>query len=287
MRRLKAISAFASFIIYIVVAALLHFFVLIIQPSRRWHVMSLASCLLIRVLHRILGLKITLKGHVETLKEKGNFIISRHIGYLDGLVLGGLMPCILLSKQEITQWPMIGQVVTISGTVFVDRVNKRRVSGCLIRVMSLLQSGINVVVFPEGTSTDGTHIKPFQTVFFQPPIVAQAAIVPVTISYRSLDGQRIDRSNSENICWYGQVKFFDHLWNLFKFRMIEIEVIVHEKIYTDIFEDSSQDRKRLGALCSQIIAEASGISVNGEANGVNGKNGFYKENLSLAAAEKE
>ena len=259
MKILKAILVFLSFMIFLIVAVLAHVVITFIRPSRRWHFMKTLSCWLIRVLRKILGMKVSMKGHTEILKESGNFIISRHVGYTDGLVLGGLFPVMLLSKKEIRHWPVIGLVVQISGTVFVNRQEKDKISGCLEEMVALLKNRMNVVVFPEGTSTDGTRIKPFQTVFFRVPIAAKAAVVPVTIAYKSLNGQALTPVNKDHIFWYGQIGFFQHLWNLFQFRSIEVEVTIHEKIFTDTYKDHSLDRKRLAANCFTAIAQGAGM----------------------------
>jgi 1-acyl-sn-glycerol-3-phosphate acyltransferase len=198
-------------------------------------------------------------GSREVLKGGGYFIISRHIGYIDGLILGGLCPSILLSKKEIKKWPLIGAVVAISGTVFVDRLNKNKFSECLKKMVNLLWGKVNVIVFPEGTSTDGTKIKPFQSVFFEAPLLAKASIIPVSISYKNLDGNSITSANRDDICWYGQISFFEHLWNLFRFRRIEAEVTIHEKITPDVFDDNSFARKKLSQFCYRFLCEVAGV----------------------------
>ena len=259
MRILKSILVFISFIIFLIVASFARLIATLMGLPGRRHLMIVLSCYLIRILGKILGIKVFVKGHTEILEESGNFIISRHIGYMDGLVLGGLFPVMLLSKKEIKHWPIIGLVVQISGTVFVDRQNKNKVSECLEEMAALLKNRMNVVVFPEGTSTDGTRIKPFQTVFFRVPIAAKAAVVPVTIAYKSLNGQALTPVNKDHIFWYGQIGFFQHLWNLFQFRSIEAEVTIHEKILTDTYKDHSLDRKRLAANCFTVIAQGAGM----------------------------
>jgi len=259
MKTLKAVLVFLSFIIFLVAASLGHILVTLVKPSRRRHLINSLSCFLIRTLQKILGMRVSVKGHKEALKKNGNFIISRHVSYTDGLVLGGLIPAMLLSKSEIKNWPLIGLVVMISGTVFVDRRQKNKIPKCLEDMVRLLREKINVVVFPEGTSTDGTVIKPFQTVFFRVPIGAQSSIVPVTISYKSLNGEGITPANKNDIYWYGQISFFKHLWNLFRFRFFDVEVTIHDKIPVGSYGDNSLDRKKLSQKCFNVICEAAGI----------------------------
>lgn len=259
MRTFKATAILISFMVYLILATCFYIIITFLKSSRRRHFMNLLGFFLIRFLRKLIGIHVHVKGRLETLKEKGNFIISRHIGYVDGLILGSLLPVMLLSKKEIKGWPLIGQVVWISGTVFVDRDHKNKIAGCLKELVCLLQGKSNVVVFPEGTSTDGTVIKPFQSVFFQAPIAAQAAVVPVTISYKRIDGREINSANKNNIYWYGQIGFFDHLWNLLKCKAIEAEVTIHEKIATLTYQNNSLDRKELCQRCYRLIDEAAQI----------------------------
>jgi 1-acyl-sn-glycerol-3-phosphate acyltransferase len=167
-------------------------------------------------------------------------------------------------------------VVTVSGTVFVDRSRKNKISEALDRMVGLLKKQINVVVFPEGTSTDGSMIRPFQTVFFQVPLAAGIPILPVKISYLAIDGIKVNDINKNDLCWYGQVSFFNHLWNLFRFRSIDVQVEIHEKIDVTSYVNNSQDRKRMAQLCYDVICEASGtkrtlLPANGNGNGQTGK----------------
>jgi 1-acyl-sn-glycerol-3-phosphate acyltransferase len=209
-----------------------------------------------------LGLKINLKGRLETLNERGNFIISRHLSYLDGIVLGGLLPAIFVSKKEIKNWPVIGWVVAISGTIFVDRINKTKIFDSVQEIAQTLEKKLNVLVFPEGTSTDGSSLKSFQTVFFKAPVVARAGIVLITIAYQYLDDIQFDWRNRDEICWYGGMNFFKHLWNLLKYKRIDADVTIHEKFLTASYEDNSLNRKNISQKCYDFIAEAAGLKTN-------------------------
>lgn len=256
-RRLKFIGIFLSFIIFFVLASLGHIAVTLF-PFKRWHLMSRGTRILMRLLQKILGLQIKVEGHTEYLQEQGNLIISRHVSYTDGLILGGLLPAILVSKKNVQRWPLFGQVIAISGTVFVDRGNNK-VFDYIDRMISLLKSKITVIIFPEGTSTNGAVVKPFQTVFFQVPLEVKTDIIPMTISYLYLDGRRITQANQDHVFWYGQTSFFKHLWNLLQFNRIDVTVTVHEKIKAETFTNSSVGRKTLSQRCQEFISSRADV----------------------------
>lgn len=262
MRVIKIISIFFSFFIFLLVACLAHVLITFLWPPSRWQVLSYLTHLLIRFLSLILGLKINLKGRLETLTEKGNFIISRHLSYVDGLVLGRLWPAIFVSKKEIRNWPVIGWVVAVSGTIFVDRGHKNKTSAAVQTITKTLEKKINVFIFPEGTSTDGSSLLPFQAVFFKAPIIAGANIVPVTITYRSLDGVEFGWKNRDEICWYGGMNFFEHLWNLLKYKCLEVDVVIHEKFLTSSYGHNSLSRKQISQKCYDFIAETGGLKAD-------------------------
>ncbi len=246
-----------SFCLFLLVSAIGQT-VAFLFPSRRWHLMSRLTYILMGELLKILGFRIKVEGNVAYLKEHGNLIISRHVSYTDGLILGGLTPAVLVSKKDVKKWPLFGQVVAISGTIFVDRMNNKDFS-YLDQMTELLKSKVTVVVFPEGTSTNGAVVKPFQSVFFKAPIEAGASILPVTISYLKIDGAEITAANRGDIVWYGQVGFFNHLWNLLQFNRIDVTVTVHDKIEVKDFSDNSNGRKNLNQRCQQMIVEKAGL----------------------------
>jgi len=262
MRIIKAIGIFLSFFVFLVVACLGHVVITLTGLSSRWQRMSYLTQGLIKFLAFTLGLKINLKGHKGTLPEQGNFIISRHLSYVDGLVLGGLWPAIFVSKKEIANWPVIGWVVTIAGTIFIERGNKNKIFDSVQSITKTLENKINIFFFPEGTSTDGSSLQPFQSAFFKAPVIARANIVPVTITYRMLDGAAFDWAKRDEICWYGGMKFFKHLWNLLKYKCVDVDVTIHEKVLTAPYADNSLSRKDLSQKCFDIIAQAAGLKAN-------------------------
>ncbi len=259
MRILKLVLTFLSFFLFLATALLGHAFVTVIAPARRWHVLSSLTFILINGLKVILGLRLKTVGQKHILEERGHFIISRHLSYLDGIVLGSLLPAVFVSKREICRWPVIGPVVAVSGTIFVDRTRKQKVSECIGRIREMLRRGINVFVFPEGTSSDGSQVRPFQTVFFQAAVEAGAPVVPVTITYEKLDGRAFTKENRDDICWYGGMNFFRHLWNLLRFRRIDIRVEIHEKFLTRHYENGAGSRKVLSRKCHNFITDEAGL----------------------------
>lgn len=256
MRIIKSIAILTSFIVFLLVAFVTHVLLKPFSPARRWEAMSRLTCLLIKFLRSLLGIKLTMRGEIAALKEKGLLVICRHVGYIDGLILGSLLPVIFVSKKEIKTWPLIGKVVEISGTIFIDRLQKSELNNSLERIAECLSNKLNVLIFPEGTSTDGTSILPFQSSFFGVPIMTKSEILPVTINYQRLDGKAISEQNRNEVYWYNKMGFSKHLWNLLRYKKIEATVTVQEKIAADLLTNTSSDRKLLAKNCHQIICNS-------------------------------
>ncbi|MCM8792105.1 MAG: 1-acyl-sn-glycerol-3-phosphate acyltransferase [Candidatus Omnitrophica bacterium] len=204
--------------------------------------------------NKILGIKINVIGNIDSLKEKNNFIISNHVSYVDGLVLASIFPLIFVSKLSVKFWPIFGQMAQWGGTVFVDRQNKRNAIHSLKKMTEILKNGTNLLFFPEGTSTDGTKIIEFQSIFFQVPFEINATIIPITIQYLKINDQELSLLNRDKVLWYGQKKIFWHFLSLLRLKKIKVKVIVHPKIKADRY--IFKDRKELSRYCREIISKS-------------------------------
>jgi len=210
---------------------------------------------LIRIL---LNVKITVEGAGDWIGTGGHFIVSNHLGYLDGIVLGSLFPVILVTKRQVKQWPVIGQLLTLLGVIFVDREDKKDILRVVDRISKMLRKEANVLVFPEGTSSNGEKLLPFQSAFFAAPLMARAVVVPLTLTYKLVDQQPVSASNRDRIYWYGDMSFAPHLWDLLGTNRIEVSVKIHPRIETSELQDNSQGRKQLSRACYDVIGQEIG-----------------------------
>src|SRR4030095_3438260 len=150
---------------------------------------------------------------------------------------------------QVKRWPVIGQLLTLLGTIFVDRENKQDILRVVGRISRTLRQGANVLMFPEGTSTSGERLLPFQSAFFAAPLMARATVAPVTITYRLIDRERLSTANRDRVYWYGDMSFAPHLWDLLGTNRIEVSVKIRSRIETALLHNSSQGRKELSQAC--------------------------------------
>ncbi len=146
----------------------------------------------------------------------------------------------------------------LGGTVFVDRERKSLALESTNRIGRLLKDGLNILLFPEGTSTDGAKLLPFQALFFASAIQAQTAVLPVTISYLKINGEDISAANKDQVYWYGQVPFYRHLWNILGVREMEVRVFVNSKISCAGYQNNTLTRHRLAEDAHFAILKAKG-----------------------------
>lgn len=208
-----------------------------------------------RFLRLLLNIRVTVEGDRLCLNEHGNFIVSNHLGYLDGVILGSLFAVAYTSKSQVRNWPLFGWMTEIAGTIFIDRQRKDKSIDYIDKTSWALERKINVLVFPEGTSTDGDRLLPFQSVHFQAPLNAKSPILPVTITYTKINQEEVAPRNRDRVCWYGQLKFYEHICKILELNSIEAKIIIHPKIDTaNLLRDSSQSRKDLSEILHKIIS---------------------------------
>jgi 1-acyl-sn-glycerol-3-phosphate acyltransferase len=146
-------------------------------------------------------------------------VISNHMSYLDILVYSSISPCVFVSKKEVKSWPIFGQMARMAGTVFIDRsrsADTRRVNA---EMQEALSGGAVVVLFPEGTSSDGTSVLPFRPALFDAAVRANESITPAHLGYDVPDG-----SPGNDVGYWGSMSFFPHLLRLLSKRGIRAQI---------------------------------------------------------------
>jgi 1-acyl-sn-glycerol-3-phosphate acyltransferase len=105
------------------------------------------------------------------------------------------------------------------------------------------------LLFPEGTSTDGERLVPFQTVPLATPLRSRSVIVPTTLAYKFIDGLPVSPANRDLIYWHGDMEFMLHFWRVLALRSIEVLVTIQPKIECFGYQDNSAGRKKLAEDC--------------------------------------
>ena len=258
MRWIKLIAILSLWLFFFVVLALVHLWISVLRLPNRWKIVSRWILSFARSMRTILNIKVTVKGEPGQLEGDGYVIISNHFGYLDGIVLGSLFPVIFVSKREVKNWPLVGQWTTLCGTVFINRQKKGLIPLAVKEISLRLKQGANILLFPEGSATNGERMLPFQTAPLAAPLRSGAVIVPVTLAYQSIEAQPVSAANRDLIYCYGSMDFAPHFVKLLGLRQVEVRVTIQPKIECSRYEDNSVGRKRLAQDCYyRILGQAS------------------------------
>jgi 1-acyl-sn-glycerol-3-phosphate acyltransferase len=167
------------------------------------------------------------KINIESQIKKGSLFVCNHLSYIDVLILASFYRASFVTSVEIKNTPFLGQLCQLGGCVFVERRNKVNLSNEVKEITESLANGINVVIFPEATSTNGDQVIRFRRPLYQSAIDSNSQIVPLTLNYKALSGKEVDITNRDEICWYDDMTFIDHLWGVFKNEYINAELTVN------------------------------------------------------------
>jgi 1-acyl-sn-glycerol-3-phosphate acyltransferase len=162
---------------------------------------------------------IGVRSSVEGAIPRHGLVVSNHLGYIDILIYGAVMPCFFVSKAEVRQWPHFGWAAQSGGALFLDRARRASATAAAQGIAERLSLAVPVLFFPEGTSADGSQLLPFHTALFEPAILAQAPVTAAAIRYSVGDG-----SPERDLCWYADMLFLPHLWKVLGTRGFTVQV---------------------------------------------------------------
>jgi 1-acyl-sn-glycerol-3-phosphate acyltransferase len=205
-------------------------------PSRRW-----IPVLYHRFVLGMVGVRVRTLG--EPAAARPLILVSNHVSWLDIPVLGSRFPLGFVAKSEVAGWPGIGLLAKLQRTVFVDR-NSRAATGKVNRAISeRLREGDPVVLFAEGTSSDGNRVLPFRSALLGATRDAfgagsPAQVQPLAIAYVGLDGVPLGRARRPMVAWYGDMDLAPHLLTIVRRGGVDVELHFAEPL-------TGPDRKAL------------------------------------------
>ncbi len=180
---------------------------------------------------KILGIQVTLSDPLQSLNQSSNYVLaSNHLSYLDVMVISAFMPAAFVTSMEVRETPFLGKVCLYGGSFFVERRRSHQVRRELRDLKRNLKQGLNIVIFPEATSTDGSSLRPFKRGLLAAAKHSQVPVLPLCLNYRRVNGEDVNKTSRDVIFYYGEMKFFPHLMRLLASRSIEVELKILESI---------------------------------------------------------
>lgn len=196
----------------------------------------------------------------------GRLRVSNHVSDVDAVILNALSPSVFVTSREMEQGFWTGLISRAGGCVFVDRTSPAGLREEIRRIAALLRAGENVVLFAEGTSTNGEALKPFKSPLFTAAIDAGADIEPVALRYVKVRGEPLNERNRDLVFYYGDMSFGGHLLRLMEAAPVDVAAHVGATLSSASLSDrkglAAETQRRISALLeragtiSQISQEA-------------------------------
>ncbi|HEY5378585.1 MAG TPA: lysophospholipid acyltransferase family protein [Pseudolabrys sp.] len=202
-----------------------------------------------RVLCKILGIRVRVDG--QPARDGAVLFVSNHVSWSDILAIGSVMPVAFVSKAEVGKWPLVGITARLQKTVFVDRARRQQTGDAITEIVKRLHDGIPVVLFAEGTSSDGNRVLPFRSALIGAVREAGAraqggvTVQPMSIGYTRVNGIPMGRLHRPLIAWYGDLDFMPHIRALLRAGPIDAVVSYGEPFTADGLSDRKALAKKL------------------------------------------
>jgi len=203
-----------------------------------------------RGIRRILGVRVTVHGAITA--HRPILFAANHCSWLDIVVLGSVLPGCFVAKAAIAAWPGINLIAYLGRTVFVSR-SRTQVGIERGSLVQALVQGKNIILFPEGTTSDGTRVLKFSSTFLA---VAEGPgappVQPVSLVYDRLEGVRVRRRDRPVISWYGDMDLLPHAWKVLRFGRLHATLVLHDVV-------PPAPRKQMAVALQAILAQQAAI----------------------------
>lgn len=211
-----------------------------------------------RFVARLLGLRIQVTGAPAA--SRPLLLLSNHTSWLDITVLAAVAPVSFIAKKEVAGWPVVGWLAKLQRSVFIDRERRHSVGAKAREVAGRLSNGDIIVLFAEGTSSDGNRVLPFRSALLgaaQQAIAADdrtATIQPVALAYTKMLGIPLGRQHRPQVAWYGGTDLLPHLRRVLSDGAIDVHVVFGPPRTLRKGDDRKRVASETGELVRRVVA---------------------------------
>lgn len=250
MRTLAAIFKLFLFAVWSIAIVPLQIGVLAITKERRSYVLP---CIWHKGVCRIFRISLSVEG--SPAHDRHTVFICNHLSYLDIPVLGSVLKASFIAKSEVSTWPVFGFLSRLQQTLFIER-KRSQVNSAGKNVSDRILKRQNLILFAEGTSTDGQKVRPFKSSlfgFFLSQQHADLCFQPLTICLSAIDKRKPETQSDRDVyAWHIEMDTTlpAHLWRFAKTGGAHIHLIFHDLIKLQ----EGMDRKQLAKLCHKQVA---------------------------------
>lgn len=190
---------------------------------------------------RVLGIRLHIEGAVAA--NTPVLLVSNHTSWLDIPVLSAVAPVSFVAKSEVGRWPFVSALARLQRTVFVDRTKRAAVGDTANEMAERLAQGDTLVLFAEGTSTDGNRVLPFKSSLFAAAMPsgkekspdASVVVQTVAIVYARIHGIPLGRADRPLVGWYGDMDMQSHAWALLQAGPLDVVIRISPPVPLEDF----------------------------------------------------
>lgn len=222
-------------------ATLLAVFYPHLKPAKRRRILKNWS----RQLLDILNIGIRTEGEMPVRCESGFLVVANHVSWLDIFALNAIYPSRFIAKAEVRDWPLIGWLCERSNTIFIERALRQDAASINRRASLLLEQGVCIGLFPEGTTTNGTQVGHFHSALIQPAIDAGAMLCPIALRYQRESGKQSDAAT-----FTGDMTLPQSIWRIL--RSPHFDALL---VFTPALATAGENRRALARAAQEAIAQ--------------------------------
>lgn len=222
-------------------AALLAIFYPRLNQTKRRRILKNWS----RQLLNILNIGIRTEGEWSVRGEGGCLVVANHVSWLDVFVLNTIYPSRFIAKVEVRSWPLIGWLCKRSNTIFIERAMRQDAASINQRVSLLLEQGVCIGLFPEGTTTDGKQVGHFHSALIQPAIDAGAMLCPIALRYQDENGKQ-----SSAATFTDDMTLFQSIWRILRSPRFDALLV-----FTPALAAAGENRRVLARTAQEAISQ--------------------------------
>lgn len=197
---------------------------------------------------RCFGIRLQIEGQPAA---RHCLFVVNHTSFADIPVLGSLIDGCFVAKSDVASWPLFGLLAKLQRTVFIDR-RRSRALGEKNKLAERLAKGDNLILFPEGTSSDGCRVLPFRAALFDSVLSGGAGgcvVQPVTLTCLAENGLSAGRAGRQRYAWYGDMTLLPSLFGLAS----RYHTVVRATFHAPLDPSTFADRRALAKEAEQVV----------------------------------
>jgi 1-acyl-sn-glycerol-3-phosphate acyltransferase len=223
----------------------------ILATRRQWRLAARLPRFWQRTAARLLGVRVRVVGSPAA---PPLLLASNHVSWLDVVVLSVALPVSFIAKSEVAGWPVFGTLARLQRTIFVERERRTRTIAVGESIAARVDRGDVMLLFAEGTTGDGLHLRPFKSALIGAAGAAVAGDEPITVQpvaviYSGIHGMPLGRGDWPLIAWYGEMDMIPHFTRLVSLGAIDATVSFGEPIRLR----AETDRKEVTRICHAAV----------------------------------